>query len=91
MLLGTPVISSDVGGVRSILEPTEEGIVYRWNDAEALSKAVVDVFANPTQVVTRAKKARVHAQKTHDAENNFSDLLTIYDEIYKSCNKPTEG
>lgn len=83
MLLGTPVISSDVGGVRSIMKAPEEGIVYRWDDLEALSKAVVDVFSNPTQAVTRAEKARVHAQKTHDAENNFSDLLKIYDKIYK--------
>lgn len=84
MLLGTPVVSSDVGGVRSILKAPEEGLTYPWNSADALANAVIRVFDAPEEAMSRAHRARQHALITHDAETNFNDLLRIYEEIY--CN-----
>ena len=82
MLLGTPVVSSDVGGVRSILKAPEEGLTYPWNSADALANAVIRVFDAPEEAMSRAHRARQHARITHDAETNFSDLLKIYEEIH---------
>lgn len=81
MLLGTPVVSSDVGGVRSIMEAPAEGLTYQWDAADALAESVIQVFDSPENAVTRARKAQQHARETHDKEKNFHDLLRIYGDI----------
>lgn len=82
MLLGTPVVSSDVGGVRSILEAPAEGLCYQWDAADALAESVIQVFDSPEQAELRARKAQQHARRTHDRDKNFRDLLSIYGEIH---------
>ena len=86
MLLGTPVVASDVGGTSTLLCAPEEGLVYRWDDTNALAEAVANVFNNPEAAMDRACKARQHALMTHDADKNFHDLLNIYAEI-QACSK----
>ncbi len=44
MLLGVPVVASDVGGVSSILTDMEEGILYEATNTKALCNAVLKIF-----------------------------------------------
>ncbi|MBE5879934.1 MAG: glycosyltransferase family 4 protein [Lachnospiraceae bacterium] len=44
MLLGVPVVASNVGGVSSILTDMEEGILYEATNIKELSHAVLKVF-----------------------------------------------
>ncbi len=84
MLLGVPVVCSDVGGVRSIFHAPEEGWTYRWDDPRQLAAAVIDVFTRTDEAQRRAAAARTHARKTHHAQNNYLALKAIYAEI-ASC------
>lgn len=84
MILGVPVISSDVGGVRSILSE-EEGFFYPSTDSDALAKAICEAFS-----INGLKKQKemcdasaVHAQKTHNPKINYECLLEIYGKIVK--------
>ncbi len=95
MLLGTPVVTSDVGGILSMLT-TEEGTVYegfRRERAEEeeelirisdkLASAVCVVFDHMELAVEKAAKARIHAGKTHDAIANNNRLIEIYEDIVR--------
>ncbi len=84
MLVGMPVISSDVGGVSSMLRSGEEGLLYPAGDTDALTERLCYVFDknNRAEVEKLGRKARMRALKTHDAQTNYRRLLEIYHEIY---------
>ena len=86
MLLGMPVISSDVGGVRDMLEDNREGWLYDNSDVDRLAQLVCHGFAkeNESEVLSAAAAAAVHAGRTHDPDANYSRLMEIYHEINHS-------
>jgi len=44
MLLGVPVVASDVGGVANLLTDMEEGILYDAGNIKELSRAIIKIF-----------------------------------------------
>lgn len=83
MLLGMPVISSDVGGVHNMLKNEEEGLLYKADDIHALAECICRVFSTQgyLKAVKMGEHARAHALETHDGEKNSRRLLEIYHEI----------
>ncbi len=96
MILGTPVVTADVGGIPTMITP-EEGTVFegfRLEKAEderelarisdRLAQAVCQVFGEEQTTLTKAGLAKAHALKTHDAEANNKRLIEIYKEMMKT-------
>lgn len=81
MILGVPVISSNVGGVSDLLKHNEEGYLYQADAPYMLAYYLNQLFDNEELQVHLGKKAREHALKTHDFETNYNKLLEIYEEI----------
>ncbi len=99
MILGVPVVTADVGGIPTMITP-EEGTVFegfRMERAEderelaavskRLAEAVCQVFDNKALTLDKAKRAKIHAQKTHDGEANNKRLIEIYEEILMEVSK----
>lgn len=84
MLLGMPVVSSAVGGVRDMLVCGKEGFLYETNDTAALAGHICHIFdrANEKEVNAMGRAAREHAFRTHDGVTNRERLREIYHEIY---------
>lgn len=78
MLLGTPCISSDVGGVKNMLQPDIEGFIYPFEEYYMSSYYIKKIFSMQEQVEAMSKKAKEHAMKTHDPIKNNQDLMQIY-------------
>lgn len=83
MLLGMPVVSSDVGGVHNMLTDQKEGFLYEAADVHALAEHICFIFEEKNQqaVCEMGLRAREHALKTHDPEENYRRLTEIYHEI----------
>lgn len=83
MLLGMPVVSSDVGGVHNMLKDGIEGFLYEAADIKALAGHICYIFdeKNQEQVQAMGQRARTHARLTHDPETNYRRLMEIYHEI----------
>lgn len=81
MLLGMPVVSSDVGGVKNMLVHNEEGYVYQHDAPYMLAYYIKKVFANTPDIQKMARKAQEHARVTHNLEKNVTDLYSIYKDI----------
>lgn len=81
MLLGVPVVSSNAGGVSSLLEGEKEGLLYSSEDENALAAQIMRIFSDEQLAdrLSRAEKER--AGRTHDAAANYKRLLEIYNEI----------
>ncbi len=96
MLLGVPVISSNVGGVPSMLTDRSDGLLFDKGDVDGLVNAVLEMW-NPkpaagvlymsgqaTLAEKLGKAGAVRAKKAHDGEANFKRLLEIYHMIASS-------
>lgn len=81
MLLGVPVVSSEVGGVPSLLEGEKEGLFYPPEDEKALAGQIMRIFADENLAKSLSAAEKKRAGKTHDAKTNYERLLEIYDEI----------
>lgn len=81
MLLGMPVVSSDVGGVKNMLIHNEEGYVYQHDAPYMMAYYIKKMFANTPDVMEMASRAQKHARVTHNLEKNVSDLCLIYKDI----------
>jgi glycosyltransferase involved in cell wall biosynthesis len=84
MLLGVPVVSSDVGGVHNLLIDKKDGILYPKNKTNQLKNAVLSIFDDDKLAMSLSSNARAHALVTHDPETNYQRLLEIYNEINNS-------
>lgn len=89
MILGVPCIASKAGGTASILTD-EEGILYDFEDTDALYNAIRRVFENPEQSAERGNRARIAAQRIHDREKIKQDTLSAYQIILKKAESKGE-
>lgn len=83
MLLGVPVVASNVGGVPSMITDGTEGILFEKADSNGLAKAVISLWDDEEKMkrLSQAGKKRAHA--AHDADANFNRLMEIYREILR--------
>ena len=92
MVLGVPVVTADVGGIRTMMAE-DEGIIYEGYRAEyatvenqlekvshRLALSVIDAFKHEAATLGRAKRAKEHAIKTHNGEVNNRRLIEIYED-----------
>lgn len=79
MLLGTPCVASDVGGVTDLMDMGKEGFVYPSSASYMLAYYIDQVFQMEEKAETMGQAARQHAARTHDPEKNLNTLLEIYD------------
>lgn len=81
MLLGMPVIATNVGGVPSLITDKEEGILVQDGDAYAMAGAILEIINNSDKAVEMGNKARLRAVKRHDPEAVLNTLLQIYQTV----------
>ena len=82
MLLGVPVIASNVGGTSSILSDSAEGFLYEGKDVCFLADLIKLVFLNEDDtIIEMAKRGRRKAQMMFDKKSNQERLVTIYKDI----------
>lgn len=51
MLCGTPVVATDLYGVRTIVKTTGMGVVVKRNNAEELAKGILKVIDRPEDYI----------------------------------------
>lgn len=85
MLLGLPCVAADVGGVKNMLVHDEEGYVYQPDAPYMMAYYIDKVFEMGAECKAFSQKARLHAQKTHDAEVNNEKLFAVYQQVINSA------
>ena len=80
-LLGTPVVSSYVGGTMDMVKDNETGFLYRFEETSLLAQRVCELFANRDLCNRLSEQARIAAKQRHCKEVNAATLLGIYNKI----------
>ena len=83
MLLGMPIVASNVGGTSDMLVDKKEGFLYPYGESDLLAKYVISVFDAKDNIAEIGKEANKHAIKTHDRQKNAKDMINIYNDLLK--------
>lgn len=81
MLLGTPVVCANVGGVPSMVTDGLEGLLFEKGSKEGLAEAILKIWDDDGLAQKLGRNARIRAKRTHDGERNFNRLIEIYQAI----------
>ncbi|MBQ8326161.1 MAG: glycosyltransferase family 4 protein [Lachnospiraceae bacterium] len=81
MILGTPVVTADVGGISDMAVREEECLFYNWSEPAELASQIIRTFRETEETLKRTIKAREHAIITHSGEKNCERLFEIYDAL----------
>lgn len=81
MLLGVPVVSSDVGGVKDMLKDKVEGFLYPFDETYMLAHYIDKVFSDDRLAEQISVNSQKHAEITHSREKILSRTIEIYETI----------
>ncbi len=83
MAIGTPVITTHVGGNGEIITSGENGVLIPYNDEGTLANAIVKIARNPDI-------ARQYAKKAQETAQLFSEERMIRETIAVLANRPAD-
>ncbi len=78
MLLGMPIVASNVGGTADMLTHDKEGYLYQADAPYLLAYYIGELFENADRACEFGKNAREHAKITHNKDRNIRALIEIY-------------
>lgn len=81
MMLGMPIISSNVGGIQSLITDKIEGILVQDGESFGLAGAIIELVKNPAKRINYGKAARHRAIERHDPIKIVDRQLAIYKDI----------
>jgi glycosyltransferase involved in cell wall biosynthesis len=76
---GLPVIASDLGAMRELVEDHRTGLLFRPGDAEDLATKVRWAFEHPAELQVMRAAARREFEEKYTAERNYKMLINIYE------------
>lgn len=83
MILGMPVISSDVGGVKDFIVHKQNGYIYPCDEPYMLAHYIMQYFKDSQKAIQMGKQARADVIKIFAPEKNALDLIAIYQGMLK--------
>lgn len=80
ILLGTPIVSTDVGGMKELISDRRSGRLVPVGDPAALATAIDEICSSPGSAESYARRARVDLAERFSTENMLSRLTALYRE-----------
>lgn len=81
MVVGTPVVASDSGGHREIIEPGVTGILVLPDDAPAMAAAAAALLADPARYEAVTSAARQQAVERYSVDAHARAMMDLYDTL----------
>lgn len=81
MLLGLPIVATNVGGTSDMLIDKKEGFLFPFNDEALLANYIIKIFEDDSLATNIGTAARKHAKNTHDPNKIYNSIIEIYDMI----------
>ena len=81
MLIGTPCISSFVGGVPSLFHHEVDGYSYPSDAYYMLAHYILKIFEDENRAGIFSSNSRMHAMETHNVNDIIRNTIDIYNKI----------
>ena len=85
MIVGTPVVAANVGGISSILRHNREGYLYPCLNIKKMVERICEVFMYDDIALRFSENGQKWARKLYDQSKNLNQLLKIYECIEKKA------
>lgn len=86
MLLGMPIVSSDVGGVKDFITHNETGYIYPCNEPYMLAHYIMKCFEDEENAINMGNNAQKKAINIYNRKENALELERIYNKIIQIAN-----
>lgn len=87
MLLGLPVVATNVGGTPTLLKDGKEGFLVQSKDPFAMAGAILELYRSPDKAMEFGKNARKIGLVRNDGKKISSDLIAIFEQLLSSNKK----
>lgn len=84
--LGVPIVSTNVGGISTLVKDGEQGILVPANDPWQMAYAIVQLAADKTLMKKFSDSSKAIARVRHSDKNIAEQLLSTYNSILKKDN-----
>ena len=82
MALGTPVISTDCGGMQELITHKKEGWIVPKRDANAMANQILEISQMDVNEICKVKEnARLKVKKQHTEEQMVEGMTKLYNKI----------
>lgn len=79
--LGVPIVSTNVGGISSLVKDGEEGKLVPANDPWQMAYAIIRLWKDKTMRNQFSVKSQEKARKRHDPNNILMQLMDCYQSV----------
>ena len=86
-ITGLPIISTNVGGIKSLVTDNEDGKLIPANDPYQAAYCIEELYFNTTYNEEYGQKAKLKAIDRHNKKKIINQILQVYKEIYEKCIK----
>lgn len=80
-ILGVPVVSTNVGGISSLVGDGVDGILVPANDPFRMSYEILSLYNDKNRMKDYSIKGMARAKERHNPENIAKDLMNCYNTI----------
>ena len=88
---GLPVIATDAGGAREIIENGRTGVLVPCGDAAALARALAELLQHPEQARRLAQAGRAHVLEHFTIEQSARRSEALYEELLRPRHEAVTG
>jgi len=89
MAFETPIVATDVGGTRELIEDGVHGLLVPAGDPQQLAATIDKALTDPAGLRSRAAAARARVEKELSFEARMKRVEAIYDELLSRYNNRT--
>jgi len=81
MAAGLPIVATDVGGNRELVQPPHCGLVVPARDPRALSRAYIDLLRDPQRCAQMGAASRARAVQYFNIDHTLAEYTKLYDQL----------
>jgi len=89
MLLGMPVVATNVGGTQSLFTDNKEGLLVQSKDPYAMAGAILELLESPKKSKEMGLNARLLGLKRNDNKKICKELIETFNKVIKQNKEKT--
>jgi glycogen(starch) synthase len=84
MSMEKPVLGSDVGGIKELIEDGANGVLFKADDVEDMARSIHGLFSDPERLLRLGRQARVYVE----AHRSWKGLIRNHEKAYRQLGLP---
>ncbi|MBM4428730.1 MAG: glycosyltransferase family 4 protein [Chloroflexi bacterium] len=84
MAAGKPVVATDAGGVREIVQDGVQGLLVPPGDAAALGRAIIEVLTRPEQAAAMGRAGQARVKERFNIQQYVDGVQAVYRQLLSS-------